>query len=157
MYKRGISLISMIIYVVLFFAFSAFAVSAGSNMNYQALNQKGVAYLNEQIQKLQYNMLFSAKDSLSIDNISGKIVFSNNDEYSYSVSDKAIYKNGGKLISDVEDFKIIDVSLLTNVPSFFLMNIDENVSNICIEIKLKKYGSEVSKQLFFVAGDGVNV
>ena len=92
-------MISMIIYVVLFFVFSAFAVSLSSNINYQTLSQKGLVYSNEQLQKLQYNMLFSAKNSISIDNISGKIVFSNNDEYTYDSTNKKIYKNGGVLVS----------------------------------------------------------
>ena len=109
-------MISMIIYVVLFFVFSAFAVSLSSNINYQTLSQKGLVYSNEQLQKLQYNMLFSAKNSISIDNISGKIVFSNNDEYTYDSTNKKIYKNGGVLVSEVESFNIIDVSSLANVP-----------------------------------------
>lgn len=150
-------MISMIIYVVLFFVFSAFAVSLSSNINYQTLSQKGLVYSNEQLQKLQYNMLFSAKNSISIDNISGKIVFSNNDEYTYDSTNKKIYKNGGVLVSEVESFNIIDVSSLANVPDNFVRDLDSTIDNLCVEVKFKKYGSEVSSQIFLSAGDGLNV
>ncbi len=157
MCKKGLSLISMIIYVVLFFVFSAFAVAISTNINYQTLTQKGSVYANEQLQKLQYNLLFSAKNSITVDNISGKIVFSNNDEYTYNATNKKIYKNGGVLVSDVESFSIIGLEALKDTPGNFVNDVDKNIDNVCVEVKFKKYGSELSSQIFVSAGDGLNV
>ena len=97
---------------------------------------KGRLYFSNQ-------QLFSAKNSISIDNISGKIVFSNNDEYTYDSTNKKIYKNGGVLVSEVESFNIIDVSSLANVPDNFVRDLDSTIDNLCVEVKFKKYGSEV--------------
>lgn len=154
MNKKGISLMSMVVYVALFFAFSAFAVGMSLNMNYKNLAQKGKVWVNEQAQKLQYNMLNSAKDSLTIDNISGKVVFSNNDEYSYNAEEKVIYKNDGILITDVEEFKIITINELTGIPSTFTsMTVDKNKDYSCVSVKLKKYGQEFETQIFVTVGD----
>ena len=157
MYKNGISMITLIIYVVLFFVFSAFAVTMGTNINYQTLVQKGSVYVNEQMQKLQYNLVFSAKNSKTVDNISGRIVFSNNDEYYYDSVNKKIYKNGGVLVDEVESFRVLTAGELNDVPEYFLQDLDPNIDNLCVEVKFKKYGKELSSKLFVSAGDGLNV
>ncbi|MDD3303722.1 MAG: hypothetical protein PHP54_02280 [Clostridia bacterium] len=154
MNKKGISLMSMVIYVVLFFAFSAFAVGMSLNMNYKNISQKGKVWIHEQAQKLQYNLLNSAKDSTTIDHISGKIVFSNNDEYDYDEEKKVIYKNGGILVTDVEELKSIVIDNLTGVnPTFSTAIIDRNKDYSCLSVKFKKYGEEFSTQIFVTAGD----
>ena len=139
MNKKGLSMISMIIYVVLFFAFSAFAVGMSANMNYRTLSEKGEIINNEQLQKLQYNLLMSAKNSNNIDIISDKIVFSNNDEYTFNKNTNKVYKNGGIIVSDVETFRIVDLSELKNTPTYFISNLDNNCDNVCIEVKFNKY------------------
>lgn len=154
MNKKGISLMSMVVYVVLFFAFSAFAVGMGLNMNYKNLAQKGKIWVNEQAQKLQYNMLNSAKSSTTIDHISGRVVFSNNDEYAYDSEKKVIYKNDGILVTDVEDFKILSINDLTGTPSTFnSLTTDREKDYSCISVKFKKYGQEFETQIFVTVGD----
>lgn len=154
MNKKGLSMISMIIYVVLFFAFSAFAVGMSANMNYRTLSEKGEIVNNEQLQKLQYNLLNSAKKSKSIDIISDKIVFSNNDEYIFNKNSKKIYKNGGIIVSDVESFNIINVSELENVPTDFSSNLEADRDNLCIEVRFSKYSKELTEKIFVTVGDG---
>ena len=94
--RSGITMLSMVIYVTLFFAFTALAISMGSNMNYSSLVQKGKLYINEEASKIQYNLVNSAKSSDDINNIYGKLVFSNNDEYTYDNATKKLLKNKTK-------------------------------------------------------------
>ena len=72
--RSGITMLSMVIYVTLFFAFTALAISMGSNMNYSSLVQKGKLYINEEASKIQYNLVNSAKSSDDINNIYGKSI-----------------------------------------------------------------------------------
>lgn len=99
--KSGLTMASMILYVVLFFIFISFAISISTNMNYKILTQKGDMYINEEYDKLQYNLFKSAKASTSISFIQGDIVFSNNDIYHYDSDKKIIYKNNAVLVDSV--------------------------------------------------------
>ena len=73
--RSGITMLSMVIYVTLFFVFTALAISMGSNMNYSSLVQKGKLFINEEASKIQYNLVNSAKSSDDINNIYGNLVF----------------------------------------------------------------------------------
>ena len=160
MKKSGLSLMSMVIYVALFFAFMTFATIIATNMNYTSLAAKGKVVNEENLQKLQFNILNSAKNSVSIDNISNKIIFSNDDEYVYDFSKKAVLKNGTKLVTDITSFEVVPIENLTNIPTSFFekqngeyVNLDSSKDYICINVSLKKYGVETNSQIFVVAGD----
>lgn len=154
--KKGISMVSMLVYVVLFFSFSAFAVGISTNMNYKTLSEKGEIINNEHLQKLQYNLVNSAKNSNNIEEISGKIVFSNNDEYYFNEIDNKLYKNGGIIATDVEAFSVINITDLDSVPEGFTTKIDSNIDYICFEVVFNKYGQTLTKKLFITVGDGIN-
>lgn len=145
MNKRGITMTSIVIYVILFFIFTSIAITISTNMNYEALNQKGNIIINENIQKLQFNLLNSAKKSDSVYNIEGRIVFSNNDEYFFDSTKKEILKNNTTLVKDVLEFNIIS----TNE---FRENIDDD-RVVNIEVKVKKYGNEKIEKMMFTVGD----
>lgn len=151
--RAGLTLSSIVIYVVLFFIFSVFAVSMSTNMNYKSMSEKGNVYIHEQFEKLQYNMITSSKKSNSLNEIYGKIVFSNQDEYSYDASKKVVYKNEGILVDSVEEFEVIDFNEVSNIPVKFLNNKDENIDSICMKITLKKYGKQITKDLVIAIGD----
>lgn len=138
---------SIVVYVILFFVFTSIAVAVSSNMNYEALNQKGKIINNKNIQKLQFNLLNSAKLSDQVYNINGKIVFSNNDEYYYDLDKKEIMKNNSVIISNVEAFNLI------NSDEF----VENSIQNKCIsfEITLKKYGNEKKEKMIFSVGDNI--
>lgn len=138
---------SIVVYVILFFVFTSIAVAVSSNMNYEALNQKGKIINNKNIQKLQFNLLNSAKLSDQVYNINGKIVFSNNDEYYYDLDKKEIIKNNSVIISNVEAFNLI------NSDEF----VENSIQNKCIsfEITLKKYGNEKKEKMIFSVGDNI--
>lgn len=157
MKKSGITMVSIIIYVMLFFIFTSFAILISSNMNYKTLSDKGDLYINEQFQKLQYNLVKSSTNSEYITKINNKIVFSNNDEYTYNAEKKQILKNGGLIASNVASFNILETTNLINKPENFDYNIDDNKTNILIEVKFIKYGKEKISQIFVVAGDDNSV
>lgn len=151
--KSGITLTSIVIYVSLFFVFTVFAIAMSTNMNYKAMGEKANIYVYEQFDKFQYNITTSAKNSNFVDNIYNKVVFSNNDEYSYDKDKKVILKNGGVLVNNVENFEIISEEKLTDIPNNFASNMDNSTNSICIEITFKKYGKQITKQLFVTVGD----
>ena len=153
--KQGLSMLTMILYVILFFAFSSIAVAISTNMNLRLLKEKGQIIVNEEFKKLEYNMLGSAKKSTTIDEISGKVAFSNGDEYYYNQDEGKIYKNDGVLVSDVKEFEIIEPSNLTYAPDIFLQDTDTLVDSVCMQVKFEKYDMEYSSQIFVTAGDGV--
>ena len=153
--KQGLSMLTMILYVILFFAFSSIAVAISTNMNLRLLKEKGQIIVNEEFKKLEYNMLGSAKKSTAIDEISGKVAFSNGDEYYYNQTEGKIYKNDGVLVSDVKEFEIIEPSNLTYAPDIFLQDMDTLVDSVCMQVKFEKYDMEYSSQIFVTAGDGV--
>lgn len=151
--RSGITLTSIVIYVSLFFVFTVFAVAMSTNMNYRALDEKANIYIHEQFSKFEYNIVSSAKTSNSVDNIVGRVVFSNNDEYSFDSNKKVILKNDGVLVKSVENFRVIDTSRLENVNSETVSNIDNDLEYVCLEITFKKYGKQIVKQLFVTVGD----
>ncbi|MEG0872574.1 MAG: hypothetical protein RSE00_01130 [Clostridia bacterium] len=156
MNKSGITMISIVIYVALFFSFTVAAIALSMNMNYKTLSEKGNAWVSEQYEKLQYNIVKSAKASTSIDNINGKIVFSNNDEYEYIKNKKQILKNGGLLVSDVTSVNILEATSLKGKPEKFDYDIQKTKDYVCLEVQFKKYGKEKTAQIFVTAGDGIN-
>ena len=88
MNKKGITMTSIVVYVMLFFIFTSVAITISTNINFEALSEKGNIINNKNIQKLQFNLLNSAKSSSNVYNISGKVVFSNNDEYYFDRSEE---------------------------------------------------------------------
>lgn len=163
MNRKGISLISIVIYVALFFAFMTFATIISTNMNYTSLSYKGQVINVENFAKLQYNMLNSAKTSISVDNIGQSFVFSNDDEYVYDSEKKEILKNDSVLVSNVVSFDIKNIDELNNVPDSFLqkqndkyVNIDNSKQYVCINVTFEKYGVQTTSQLFVTVGDDVN-
>lgn len=155
MKKTGLTMTSMVLYVALFFAFSTFAVAMSTNFNYKTLTEKGNMWVNEQFDKLQYNIVHSAKNSNDVSQIGEKIVFSNNDEYVYDVDKKRVLKNGGVIAMDVELFEIIDAKALS-YKTDFIDNLDNEVESIALKIKLSKYGCEKVSEIFITAGDDYN-
>ena len=153
MKRAGLTMTTMALYVALFFAFSTFAIAMSTNFNYKTLSEKGNMWINEQFDKLQYNFIKSAKNSTDVSQIGEKIVFSNNDEYTFDLDKKRVLKNGGVIAMDVEVFEIIDIATLTSKADF-VDNLDGELESIALRIKLSKYGCEKTSELFITTGDG---
>lgn len=162
MNKKGITLVTMVIYVALFFAFMTFASIMSSNMNFTALSNKGKIINEEEFQKLQYNIFNSAKNSTSIDKLYNDIVFSNNDEYLYDDEKKCILLNDIPLVSNVKSFDIVSIDKLKDVPETFLSigngeytKLDMSKDYVCLNITFEKYGVETTNQIFVTSGDDI--
>ncbi len=149
--KSGITLVSIMIYVLLFFAFSTLAISLSSNMNMNSLSKKGEIIVNEGYDKLSYNLINSAKNSNSVDIIADSVVFGNNDEYSFDFDKKVILKNDTVLIKNVEDFKIINSSDFVSEEK--IANFDSNIQNISFSVTLKKYNVDKNENIFVTLGE----
>lgn len=158
MNKKGISLVSIVLYVVLFFIFMTFAIAMSSNINYQTLSEKGEIINNESIDKLQYNLVNSALNSESVEKGTTYISFSNGDIYVYDSESKRLFKNGGLLIQNVNQFNPLkSYTDLIDVDSNAKNNINRYSDYICLDIKVSKYNKETYKQLFIsVRRDEIN-
>ena len=53
--KSGITLNSIVVYVSLFFVFTVFAISMGTNMNYKEMGEKAYIYIYEQAHNMLSN------------------------------------------------------------------------------------------------------
>ena len=151
--KKGITLISIIIYLVLFTTFTAFVISLSSNMNRNVLSDKGTRYIQNEYSKLYVNMLTSAKDSTYYSFDNSKVSFSNGDIYYFNLSDHNVYKNGGILAQDLSSFSVRDVLEIDgiNLSDEKLQNSD----SLCINVQFIKYGNEISKDIVVSVGDGI--
>lgn len=132
--KKGITMTSIMVYVVLFFAFTTIATMISSRINKNLFNDRGNAINITAINKLEYNLLKSANESYNVDmTIAGNkktLTFSNLDVYVFDLENNVIYKNGGKLVKFV---KVCEVSLNDNL--------------INIEVTLNKYTNEVTRNI----------
>lgn len=103
--KKGVTLISLVVYISLFTVFIAFATSVSNGINERLFDARGQAINHTNLNKLEYNILSSEKESNSVE-LSGKtITYSNGDVYNFDESKGAILKNGGVLCSNVESFE----------------------------------------------------
>lgn len=132
--KRGITVTSIIVYVILFFAFTTIATLISSRINKNLFNDRGNAINISSVNKLEYNFLESAINSYEVSLVSEEnkdiLTFSNSDEYVFDNETKIIYKNGGKLVKFVKEY---DVEIENNV--------------IEINLTLNKYTNEISRTI----------
>lgn len=160
MKNKGISLLSMVIYVALFFAFMSFATIMATNMDYTSLSYKGKVIGYKNFEKWQANMIVSAKQSNRIDRIQNRMVFSNGDVYEYDAEEKMIRKNDADFFPNVTGFRWIEIEELTGIPvsmkekkEGIYGQIEDGKDYLAIEITFEKYGGTQNFQLFVVAGE----
>lgn len=141
--KKGITMVSIMVYVLLFFAFTTIATVISSRINKNLFNDRGNAINITAINKLEYNLLKSADESYNVDmEISGNkrtLTFSNSDVYVFDKDKNVIYKNGGKLVKFVKDMTL---------------RIQEDIINI--DIVLNKYTNEVARNIKIKCASNIN-
>ena len=151
--KKGITLISIIIYLVLFTTFTAFAVSLTSNMNRNVLMDKGNSIIETEYSKIYTNLLSSAKNSSYFNVSKGEIKFSNGDIYIFDVSNSILYKNGGILCNSLNSFNLKNLENLSSI------TIEEDIlrksESLYIEVGLKKYDSSLKRDIIVSLGDDI--
>ena len=104
--KAGITLSSLVIYILLFTTFSIFVSIISTNMNNRLFNSRGEAINYSNLNKLQYNIETSALNSNDVLVTTNQISYSNGDSYLYDSANKVIYKNGGILCTNVYNFNL---------------------------------------------------
>lgn len=144
--KRGITIASLAIYVVIFFSLTILATTVTTNFNRNILQEKADIIINEQIIKLQSNLLNSAKDSVSVSKENGIITFSNGDIYYFDSENNNVIKNGGVLLSDAVNFEVIQSSEMTN-------NIIEEYKAVAVYVEFEKYDVTDNSNIFVCVGD----
>lgn len=102
--KKGITLASLVIYIVLFTTLTVFVSSVSRNMNERLFTNRGEAINYSNLNKLQNNIENSSLESNNVLVSENQISYSNGDTYIYNSEAKAIYKNGGILCQNVEGF-----------------------------------------------------
>lgn len=132
--KKGITLSSLVIYIILFTSFTIFVTMTSNNMNEKLFDSRGEAINYSNLNKLQYNMEDSALKSKDVVVSSNQISYSNGDTYIYSDTEKVIYKNGGILCLNVESFA---AGVETGI----------NAKKVTIDISFNKYLNTMTKTI----------
>lgn len=99
--KKGITMTSIIIYVILFFLFTIAVTVITSNFNSKLFKDRGLSININSFNKLEYNLLKSGNESNLVNIIDNDLVFSNNDNYIYNIEKGTIKKNGGIITSNI--------------------------------------------------------
>ena len=102
--KLGITVSSLVIYVILLFSFTAVALGVSGNFTSGIYNDKGLAINLSNLDKIQYYLNKSAVNSTSVEFTSNSITFSNGNEYTYDAATRVVYYNKGILVTDVTKF-----------------------------------------------------
>jgi len=136
-YKKGITIASIVIYVILLFAFTTLALNVSSNMSNGMFDDKGFAINLSNYDKAMYYLNKSAIGSNSIAVTENTLTFSNGNVFEYDSQMQALYYNQGILLNDVTGFNII--------------NDDINVYNI--QIQLTSYSNEISRNIKLYIGE----
>lgn len=132
--KKGVTLSSLIIYIVLFTSFTVFVSNIFSNMNERLFDDRGEAINYSTLNKLQYNVDDSSIKSNDVQLSENGIVYSNGDSYLYDSTSKLILKNGGILCQNVESF---NVSIEQGV----------NTKKVNIQISFNKYLNTITRTI----------
>ena len=140
--KRGITLTSIVIYIILFFLFTSFITVLSTRLNKNLFDDRGMAINVNNVNKTEYNLLKSGNESESItitdiDSNSKSVSFSNGDTYVFNNDSNSILKNGGILVKNV----IYDASNMTYT---------DNLLNV--KLTFNKYLNEIERTIKISVG-----
>lgn len=135
MAKRGITMTSLSIYVVLLSTMITLALLVSNNINDRMFDERGMVINITNADKLQYNLLNSAKESNKLSVYRDKLVFGNGDIYLCDRTAKVIYKNGAVLVDNLDKFTI--------TPS----NTTSGTKYVKLSITLNKYLNELQRDI----------
>lgn len=152
--KKGVTLISIIIYLVLFTTFVAFAVSISSNINRNVLTRKGSSAVELEYSKIYTNMFSSAKSSDYFTANGSNVVFSNGDVYSFDKESGLVTKNGGVIAENLVNYTRLSAKDITGT------SLNENAlassEVLVINVELKKYSANLNRNIIIALGDGLD-
>lgn len=137
--KRGLTMMSLVVYVVLLAAFTGVALTVSNNLSNSVFADKGIAYDMTNYEKIMYYLNKSAMESSSADATSSTVTFSNGDKFEYNATKNELKMNGGVLCRNVYTFSIGDIQ--------------NNLLNI--DITLKKYTHSMDRSITLYIGEWV--
>lgn len=132
--KNGVTLASLVIYIVLFTSFTIFVSITSTNMNGKLFDNRGEAINYSYLNKLQYNIENSSMESQDVTIEDNKIIYSNGDIYTYNSDEDIIYKNDGILCLNVSDFT-------ANIEA------GSNTKKLTLNISFNKYLNVIQKSI----------
>ncbi len=132
--KKGVTLASLVIYIVLFTGFTIFVSITSTNMNGRLFDNRGEAINYSYLNKLQYNLEDSSMNSQDVSVTENEITYSNGDRYTYNADESVIYKNGGILCLNVSSFT---ANVETGV----------NTKKLTLNITFNKYLNVIEKSI----------
>ena len=132
--KKGVTLASLVIYILLFTTVTVFVSAMSSSMNERLFDDRGEAINYSNLNKLQYNINDSSSQSNDVIITENTISYSNGDNYIYDDSSNVIYKNGGILCSNVEN---LTATLGSGI----------NVKKLTLTVEFNKYLNAMSKTI----------
>lgn len=135
--KRGLTMMSLVVYVVLLAAFTGVALSVSNNLSNSVFADKGIAYDMTNYEKIMYYLNKSAMESTDANVTATSVTFSNGDIFEYNVTKNELKMNGG--------------ILCRNVSQFDIGNIQNNLLNI--DITLKKYTHSMDRSITLYIGE----
>ncbi|MEG0073281.1 MAG: hypothetical protein RR922_05345 [Clostridia bacterium] len=138
MKKKGVTLSALLVYVVLFYLFTMTATMISSNINNKIFKDRAKVYNYKNSEKTMAYLIESTRNSSSVDVISNKLVFANNDEY--KIVNNTVYKNDKVILRDVEKFE------------YSTADISKYKQQVSINIVFKKYTQKLEKNFNFVVG-----
>ncbi|MBR5227819.1 MAG: hypothetical protein IKV94_04185 [Clostridia bacterium] len=136
-YKQGITVVSLVVYVILLFGFITITLTVSGNFSSNLFDEKGSSTNLSNFDKLLYYLNESASTSTDVDIVDNEIAFSNGDVYTYNEGKSTVYLNGGILVKDVTNFSA--QQYLT--------------SSIKVECTFTKYTSEISRSINVYVGE----
>jgi len=138
--KKGITITSLVIYVILLFSIITLVVIITGGFNERMFEDRGMAININNVNKLQYNIFHSASKSNKASIINSKLCFSNGDIYSYDSERQILYKNQSPLLENTKEF-IVNTHL------------SPEGTKISISLVLKKYLSEIDREIIVFVED----
>lgn len=132
--KKGITVSSLVLYVVLFFGLTAFLSIVYTNMNETMFNNRGTALNYTMLNKLEYNLTDSSFNSIDVAIVNDVITFSNGDKYYYDEAKDMVILNNGVLCTSVSKFEPTVAS-------------ENGVKKLTIELTLNKYLATLNKSI----------
>lgn len=132
--KKGITMASLVIYVVVFSTITVVLSLIYNNMNDTLFFNRGRSINYTALNKLEYNMEYSASNSIDVEVTADSIIYSNGDKYTYYEEEKIIMLNDG--------------IFCTNVTKFEPVLIEGNEANLVrLKITFNKYSNELNKEI----------
>lgn len=105
--KKGVTLASLVIYIILFAGVTVFVSAMSNSMNEKLFDNRGEAINYSSLNKLQYNITDSSLNSYDVVVNGNEISYSNGDNYVYDENRNVILKNGGILCSNVNEMSVL--------------------------------------------------